>query len=350
MRRVVTVFLVAVFLVLSASSVDAFHFRKYHHRHHHHHYHRYRPSYFSFGFSFSPRRVHYHRSYYPTRVYYPRVYYPRVYYPRVVSYVSPYFCSTPSYSTGYYGYTGTTYYNPSSNYVNYQLPAVSYPAELSYGPQAVKQFMGVDRNFALGPLLNQPDRDALVRPVVTDIKIRATNAETLKKARGYLAIGDDLFRRQKFHSALQQYKTATRFAPELAEGYFRQGHALVATSRFDLATEAFKRGLKTDANVAKSDFLLSEIYGDAKMAKTAHLENLATAALDRDSDADLMFLLGVFLHFDGQADRGVKFFQRANDLAGANNAHLAHFLPRSELKRATPETPEIRLVGLERTP
>lgn len=344
MQRLATVFLVAVFLALSATSAEAFHFRRY--GHHHHYYHRYRPSYFSFGFSFYPSRAYYRPAFYP-RIYYRS--YPRFYVPRVISYASPYFCSTPGYST-YYGYTGTTYYNPSSNYVNYQLPTVSYPAELNYGPQAVKQFMGVDRNFALGSLLNPPDRDALVRPVVTDLKIRATNVETLKKARRYLALGDDLFRRQKFHSALQQYKAATRFAPELAEGYFRQGYALIATSRYDLATQAFKRGLRTDPEIAKSDFLLNEIYGDAKMTKTAHLETLATAALDRDTDSDLMFLLGVFLHYDGQAERGVKFFRRANDLAGADNDHLAQFLPRFKRKRVSPETPEIRLVGLDPAP
>jgi tetratricopeptide (TPR) repeat protein len=161
-------------------------------------------------------------------------------------------------------------------------------------------------------------------------------------------MGDELFRKQKVHSALQQYNAATRFAPDRAEGYFRQGHALVATSNFDLAVQAFKRGLKTDSKIAKSDFLLSEIYGDAKIAKTAHLESLASAALDREGDSDLMFLLGVFLHFDGESKRAVKFFQRASDLAGADNVHLAHFLPRVERKREAPVEPEIHLVGFGR--
>lgn len=330
MQRAALILMAAVTLAMSSQPVEATHFRRWCGVRS---YSCYRPS-ISFGFScYSPR------------VYCPPVYRRPVCYPRVISYASPYFCGSPAYSTGYYGYAGSTYYNPSSNYVNYRLPTVSYPAELSYGPQAVKQFMGVDRNFALGSLLNPTDRNALVRPVATDLKIRATNLSTLQKARKYISMGDGLFRRQKFHSALQQYKAATRFAPDLADGYFRQGHALVATSNFELAAQAFKRGLKTDAKFAKSDFLLTEIYGDAKMAKTAHLETLATAALDRDGDSDLMFLLGVFLHYDGESKRAVKFFQRASDLAGADNVHLAHFLPRADRKREAAE-PEIRLVGL----
>lgn len=329
MRRLLMILCLATILGFSAVPAEATHFRRWYRGHHFRHFY---PRHFSFSF------------YYPRRVFYPRVYYPRVYYPRVVSYSYPYYCGVRSYSTYHYGYVGNTFYSPSHNFVQYNLPTVSVPAELNYGPQAVKQFMGVSRNFALGSLLNPTDRDALVRPEITEIKTRVSNAETLKKARKYLANGDALFRRQKYHSALQEYKAATRFSPELAEGYLRQGHALVATSRFELAAAAFKRALKTDPEVVNLKLPLDELYGDAKLAKTSHLETLASAALESDREADLMFLLGVFLHYDGQTARATKFFKRAFDLAGADRVYLAHFLPRTKPEPKATE-PETRLVG-----
>ena len=56
------------------------------------------------------------------------------------------------------------------------------------------------------------------------------------------ATGDRLFREQKYHSALQQYRAATRFSPELADAFFRQGHALVATKQFEQKACPFSGG------------------------------------------------------------------------------------------------------------
>ena len=58
-----------------------------------------------------------------------------------------------------------------------------------------------------------------------------------------IAEGDELFRAQNFHSALQKYKLAASTAPDLAEAFWRKGHALVATHNYDLATTAFKRAI-----------------------------------------------------------------------------------------------------------
>ena len=47
-------------------------------------------------------------------------------------------------------------------------------------------------------------------------------------------------------------------------------------------------------------------------------------------DADLFFLIGVYLHFDGEQDRAGKFFRRASALSGTDNAHLIAFLKSDE--------------------
>jgi tetratricopeptide (TPR) repeat protein len=239
---------------------------------------------------------------------------------------------------GYYAVNqpvGGYYYNPQANFVDYYGLTTYEPAEIAYGPQAVKQFVGLDRNFALAPLREPPARLPLLglaerratpvagaKPIV-----RATNPEFRRKAEKYLADGDTLFRAQNFHSALQRYKLAANAAPDLVEAHWRHGHALVATGNYDLAASAFKRAIALTDDTTRGGFQLRDLYGTAVLTKNGHLEALAGHALARSESSDPYFLLGVFLTYDGQRERAEKFFDRAADLAGISGGHIAAFEP-----------------------
>jgi len=223
---------------------------------------------------------------------------------------------------GYYGYRPYgVYYNPAANYLSYRLPPFSEPAELNFGPQAVKQFLGLPRDFALGGLRN-------AAPLMPDAArgLRVSNPESRRRAERYLADGNEQFRGQNYHGALQRYKLAANAAPDLAEPYWRQGHALVATHNFELAPGAFKRAIALTDDVSRGGFRLDELYDGAAMSKARHLESLAGWAIEREDLADPYFLLGLFLTYDGQPERAEKFFQRAADLAGFGGGHIAVFL------------------------
>ena len=69
-----------------------------------------------------------------------------------------------------------------------------------------------------------------------------------------------------------------------------------------------KRGLKLDPAWPKSNFDLDQLFGGNAAAKNAHLDALAAAVADKPADPDRLFVLGVFLHFDGQADRAATIF------------------------------------------
>ena len=59
-----------------------------------------------------------------------------------------------------------------------------------------------------------------------------------------------------------------------------------------------------------SDFELKALYGeDSDEKKEAHREALAAALEASPDNADLLFLLGLHLYFDGQTERAAKFFQ-----------------------------------------
>jgi len=304
--------------LLVVSPLLADHQVKRNHGHHHHH----SKSILGLALKAAPYLIgskhhyyshHYSRSYYPYTVGYSRSY---------VGFPSYYSRANCGSSYGLFG----TYYNPTLRYSSYYLPPVYYPAELAYGPQAVKQFMGLDRNFGLrsyGSLSTVPatesSDDGEFRP-------RSSNLETTRRAYKFVEFGDRLFKEGRYHEALQQYKTASKVAPDLGEAHFRQGHALLGTSRYDLAAAAFKRGIITSPEFAAAEFKLDSIYGDARLAKATHVEGVASTAIERTNDSDLLFLIGIMLHYDGSTDRAQKFFKRAASLSTSGDEHIRPFL------------------------
>ncbi len=248
-----------------------------------------------------------------------------------------YHYSVPLRPIPYYYNPYGVYYSAGSNRVDYNLPPVYYPAELAYGPQALKQFFGLDRGYATRPVLPASRIVDLSKtkldPVVTSTG-RSSLAD-LARARRDVTNGDRLFRDGKYHEALQKYKSASRGAGDLAEAHFRQGISLIATGRYELAATSIKKGMQVSPEFVNSGFRLEEIYGDAHLAKSTHVESLARTALERPDDSDMLFLLGMLLHLDGESDRAMKFFRRASDLAAGADAHVRPLLKDEKPRAAT---------------
>lgn len=183
-----------------------------------------------------------------------------------------------------------------------------------------------------------PNRgDAAVDPPLVDdpqlAKTRAKQAASERQnelASKNIGYGDALFAKQKYAEANQRYRTAARSAPQLASAWFRQGFALAAIGRSDQAAVAIKRGLKLDPAWAKSDFDLDQLFGGNAAAKRACLDALTAAVAAKPTDADRLFVLGVVLHFDGEAQRAAATFAQAEQLAGNNLGHIAAFVTEAD--------------------
>jgi tetratricopeptide (TPR) repeat protein len=242
---------------------------------------------------------------------------------------SPYVAGAYAYDPYYGGYGYPYAY--SSLYSPYPPPLYLPPDEL-FGPRAVWRFLGIDDRSRLVPNANiipPPARDDnLEAPEPKKGAQRATNAQAVARAWKFIRFGDARFAQQKYSEANQRYRTASESAPQLADAWFRQAFALLALGRYQQALGAIKRGLRINPNWARSDFNLKQLYADDEMAKNAHRDALAEAAEANPNDADLLFLLGIHLHFDAQADRAQKFFDRAKQLAGDD--------PQQELRTFTP--------------
>lgn len=219
----------------------------------------------------------------------------------------------------WYGVPAWDPYWPTYPSAWYPLPPLFLPAETLYGPEAMKRFLGVGGVPAL-PVV-PPTGGLPGAPVPADERkpepvLRATNASTRDLAWRFIAFGDQHFKNGKFGDAYQRYRKAAEVMPDLAEAQFRQGIALIASGRYELAAKALRRGLSLDSAWPRSGFRLGDLYQANEQAKAAHVEALAAAAEKDAENPDLFFLLGAALYFDGAPQRALPFFERAAQRSG----------------------------------
>jgi tetratricopeptide (TPR) repeat protein len=193
------------------------------------------------------------------------------------------------------------------------------------------------QQFFFGPDNDPPTHRGLVRSrdfgdggqpaTSSDAKpppVHNAGPDSLATARWIIGLGDIQFANQKYRDAFLQYAKASKSAPGLAEADFRQGIALIALGRYEPAAKAIKRGLDRNPKWPASGFTLGDLYGSNHADKRAHMEKLAKATETPRDNADLLFLAGVCLHFDGSPDRAAAFFNRAARFAG-NAPYLKAF-------------------------
>ena len=171
----------------------------------------------------------------------------------------------------------------------------------------------------------RPAPRVVARPAANLQRAKPDAEDAAASAQRYIGIGDTSFAKQKYSDANDRYRRAVRTAPQLADGWFRQGFALAGMGHHEMAATSLRRGLELKPDWPKSDFRLAALFGGDEAAKTAYLEGLAAAAEARPNNVDLLFLLGVCQHFDGQAQRAATFLKRANELAPGEKAHLQAF-------------------------
>ena len=178
---------------------------------------------------------------------------------------------------------------------------------------------GVVQNIVGGVIQNQPVN-------ANAVTVRYANTDSRSKARAYMTQGDTMFHEQRYAAAAQQYRAAASMAPDLAEANWRYAHTLVAMGEYDLAVNAVNRALAANRDIARNGFALDQLYGTVGLAKQAHLERLASAALESESP-NAYFLLGMTMHYSGEAQRAEKFFAKSAEVTTGHQTHIAVFAP-----------------------
>jgi tetratricopeptide (TPR) repeat protein len=244
------------------------------------------------------------------------------------NFVAPYWYA---YGSGYgypywwqHGYVfSPAYVLPWAGWGGWQVPALWPPA--AGAPQPAAPAAG---NQA--PAVPPPPQ-----PQVGDR--RATNAESTALGQKFIGYGDLWFAKGKYFEASARYRDAAQSAPQLADAYFREGFALTAMGRYAAAVKAIRRGLAIDPRWPDSPFTLDELYGPNAVGKAAHFAALTGAVRENPRDADVAFLLGVYLYFNGQRDLAANAFDRAARLLNPHGQFIEPFVKRQNALPAPPQ-------------
>lgn len=243
------------------------------------------------------------------------------------------FYSGPAWSTYdvygppyYYYQSPTYYYGPTYTY-----PVQGYVPWNGFGSQPSVNVTNivVRRKFPEPrTVVEHPEafeRRGMVKETSTLVGTTSIGDQT--RARRLIRLGDEAFRADRYIDALNHYRNATEAAPRFAEGHFRKGHAYLANGQHAAAANAFRKALQLEPTAQREAFRLDDLYGIGSKAKTIHLESLAAAGLTNKDSADVYFLLGLMLRFDGHATRAEKFFVHAAALSPETRTALARLLP-----------------------
>jgi len=227
----------------------------------------------------------------------------------------------PYYGYGWYGGWGG-WYRPYFRPAPVVLPPIVIPAEEIFGAPAAMRMLGVGLVGARPVVPLRPDLIAAQAEVAAAQPPQAvqpakpafvSNAAARARAAKFMELGDAQFAQGHYVAAYERYKSAVQAAPDLVEAYLRRGQALIAMRSYMLATETFKYAFKMHPDWAKTKFRLNVLYGDRQQDKEEHLDALAAAA-EKQPTANMMFLVGAQLLYDDQAERAMKFFDRAKEI------------------------------------
>jgi tetratricopeptide (TPR) repeat protein len=229
---------------------------------------------------------------------------------------------------GYTPYIGTPYATTNYGYPNYG-PYYSY---IPLAPVLRQR-----RPYLTGPSLfddslpqqpaPQPNTTAKPatgarvpppQPPQQNVKIfgKQPSADSIRRSIRYQAQGDEWFAKSNYLQAYGHYKQAVSAAPGRAEPRFRMAIALAATTNYSLAVDEIKRAMRIDASWPRTGARLDELWGeDNLLSKNAVLHKAAAWVGEDIRDPDRLFLMGVLLHFNGDAEKSNAFFEAAFELS-----------------------------------
>ena len=147
----------------------------------------------------------------------------------------------------------------------------------------------------------------------TKIPITPSTPAARLRSLEHQARGDQRLREQKWSEARAAYRSSVDAAPDRAEGHLRLGLSLVAIQRFEPAIREFKRALFIDPMIPQMGKVSAALFGpDSQIVRSSIISKVSDWVRDDVRDPNRLFLLGVILHFEGDArGREVRFFPAA---------------------------------------
>ena len=143
---------------------------------------------------------------------------------------------------------------------------------------------------------------ATISPAPEIITAPISSPESRQLSLEQQAAGDAKLQAGHWPQACLNYRNAVDAAEERAEAHLRLGFAHTALQRFPMAVREFKRALALDPAAAASGERLAMLFGSDSEAARKSIQRRISGWVREDlHDADRLFLLGLWLHFDDDA-------------------------------------------------
>ena len=141
------------------------------------------------------------------------------------------------------------------------------------------------------------------------------------------ARGDQRLRDQKWSEARAAYRAAVDAAPDRAEAHLRLGMSLVTIQSFEPAIRELKRAVFIDPTIPTSGNQSKILFGpESALVRSSIISKVTDWVREDYRDSDRLFVLGVLLHFEGDA-RGREFFEAARRMKRkGDSSHIMAFL------------------------
>ncbi len=158
------------------------------------------------------------------------------------------------------------------------------------------------------------------------VAVREANPSSRAAAEKLMGFGIEHFRQGDYTAARRRFRDAARRAPDLAEVYLRWAFTAIALDRYDEALTAVTKAIGLDDALVTADLRLKDMYADPTDCESDR-NRLAQAALDDPTNADLLYLTALHLHFSGEAERAALLLKSALE-RGMPAAYVEPFLPK----------------------
>jgi hypothetical protein len=86
-------------------------------------------------------------------------------------------------------------------------------------------------------------------------------------------------------------------------------------------------GLELSRDTVRDGFTLDTLYKGDAISKQQHYGELGAALRRQPQDGGLNYLMGMMLHYDGNATKAEEYFRKAVELPGRHRPYAAMYLP-----------------------
>jgi hypothetical protein len=170
------------------------------------------------------------------------------------------------------------------------------------------------------------------------------------KSLEHQVLGDEKLRNQQWALAYMSYRSAVDAANDRGTAHFRLAFTYTAMKHYSSAVREFRRGLFLDPTLPESGVSLETLFGpDSLIVRTSIMHKVADWVREDPNDPDRLFLLGSFLHFEGDP-RARQVLQAALKVAGDRTDHILALLNSPARENAVEKPTPHMMVMLESLP